>query len=133
LIILDTHTLIWLDAGLDKLGSRARGHLDKALQQSALAVSAISFWEAAMLVVKGRIRLNIEAERWRSELLTKGLLEHPVTGHIGIRAASLPDFHGDPADRLIVATALAHNATLATADQAILNWKGTLPCIDATR
>ena len=52
-IVLDTHTLIWLDAGLEKLGTGAREQLDAALQNDSLAVSPISFWEVGMLDHKG--------------------------------------------------------------------------------
>ena len=86
-----------------------------------------------MLVDKGRIRMNIDPIRWRSELMAIGLREHPGSGDIGIQAAALPDFHGDPADRLIVATAMQERATLATADKAILGWKGPLQRTHATR
>ena len=133
LIILDTHALIWLDAGLNKLGARAREHLDSALLDERLTVSAISFWEIGMLVNKGRLQMSLDMLQWRSELLAGGLRELAVTGTIGVKAASLEQFHGDPADRLIVATAMQENALLATADKAILTWHGPVNCLDARR
>ena len=132
-IVLDTHTLIWLDAGLEKLGTQARELLDAALQNDSLAVSAISFWEVGMLDHKGRIQMNVDLFQWRSDLLAGGLRECPVTGNIGIQAANLKDFHGDPADRLIVATAIHENAILATADEAITAWDGPVRCLDPRR
>ena len=66
------------------------------------------------------------------ELLDQGLIEIPVDGEIGIRANLLQDFHADPADRIIVATALNVYA-LVTADERILEWPGELNRLDATR
>ena len=133
MILLDTHTLIWLDAGLGKLGATAREHLDTALQEERLAVSAISFWETGMLVIKDRVRLSIDLLQWRADLLAGGLKEFPVTGAVGIQAACLENFHGDPADRLIVATAIRESALLATADGAILGWGGSIHRLDVRR
>lgn len=131
MILLDTHTLVWLDGGMDQLGTGARKYLDSALQDDQLAVSAISFWEIGMLVEKGRLKMDIDILQWRSDLLGGGLKEVPVTGLIGMRAAGLNDLHGDPADRLIVATALQEEAKLATADEEILRWTGPLRCLNA--
>jgi PIN domain nuclease of toxin-antitoxin system len=84
---------------------------------------AITFWEISMLVQKQRLEMRIDMEVWRKKLLKNGLQEIPLDGAIAIRAGILRDFHGDPADRLIVATALQFSATLTTADEKILNWK----------
>lgn len=67
--------------------------------------------------------MRLELDVWRKELLEKGLCEVPLDGAIAIRAGGLKDFHGDPADRLIVATALELSSKLMTADQKILAWK----------
>ena len=131
MIVMDTHALIWLANGSGDLGRTARTKLDAALREGGLAVSAISFWECGMLVDKGRITLSIDPMQWRTDLLASGLEELPVTGRTGIAAARLPNFHGDPADRLIVATALENDAHLATADHAILDWSGSLQRMDA--
>ena len=66
------------------------------------------------------------------ELLGQGLIEIPVDGDIGIRANALPDFHADPADRIVVATALTGHR-LVTADDRILEWSGSLDRLDARR
>jgi len=132
LTLLDTHALIWLDQDDPALGSEARKRADLALQQGKLAVSAISFWETAMLVAKGRLTMTLPATAWRRDLLGLGLVEIPVDGDIGIAAAQL-DLYGDPADRLIVATAQLKGATLLTADQPLLQWDNTLVRFDARR
>jgi PIN domain nuclease of toxin-antitoxin system len=129
MILLDTHILIWLDQGNTSLGSQTRETIDRALQSNLLAVSAITFWEASMLQRKGRIQLP-EAQGWRIALLSMGLIEIPIDGKIGIYSNNLAEFHPDPADRFIVASAIQHNATLVTADQRILDWSGSLMRLD---
>lgn len=133
MILLDTHVLVWLDEGSGRLGKKALQQIDKALAHDELAVSSVSFWEVAMLVVKGRIELHCEVGVWRKELLDKGVREIPLHGGIAIRAGELRDFHGDPADRMIVATVLETSASLATADERILSWLGLARKINATR
>jgi len=66
--------------------------------------------------------MQTELDVWRSDLLQTGLLEIPLQGSVAIRAGQLQMFHGDPADRLIVATAIENGATLMTADEKILSW-----------
>ena len=126
MILLDTHVLVWHTKGLDDLGAQAKALADRALLQDELGVSAITFWEIEMLIVHGRLALMQDSMAWRRELLDQGLIEIPVAGDIGIMAAALPDFHRDPADRFITATALHYGAQLVTADERILGWTGTL-------
>ena len=126
LILLDTHALIWLDQDDPALGPVTRQRLASALQARRLAVSAISFWEVAMLVAKGRITIEVPLATWRTDLLTLGLEEIPVGGEIGIAAVHLERLHGDPADRMIMATALLREAVLITADRKLLEWPGQL-------
>ena len=83
-----------------------------------------------MLLDRGRIALTDDVVPWRASLLADGLIEIPVNGDIGIRANRLPNFHRDPADRIIVATALEGHR-LITADELILQWSGSLDRLDA--
>jgi PIN domain nuclease of toxin-antitoxin system len=85
-----------------------------------------------MLVTKGRVTMALPTAVWRRDLLGLGLLEIPIDGDIGIAAAQL-DLHGDPADRLIVATAQIKGAALLTADQPLLQWDNALERFDARR
>ena len=130
MILLDTHAALWLRAGDAKLGSLARSEIQQAWDAQEVAMSAMSFWEMAMLRAKGRINYPEDVGRWRLEQLGQGLIEIPVDGDIGIRASALPDFHSDPADRIIVATALSGHR-LVTADERILAWSGNLARLDA--
>lgn len=131
MILIDTHVLIWLDEGNPILGKKSLSLIDEALQEGELATSAISFWEAAMLVEKQRVRIKMALAAWRFNLLEQGLVEIPLNGGIALQAGGLPNFHGDPADRMIVATALDSSATLITADEKILSWPQSLRTFDA--
>jgi len=129
-ILLDTHAAIWLaiDQGLGKQSQRMA---DKALAEDRLAISAISFWELAMLIAKRRLRALKSANEQRMKLLAAGIRELPLTGEIAILAAELENLHGDPADRIIAATAIAHDAMLMTADANLLRWRHRLKRQDA--
>ena len=107
MILLDTHVMLWLRLGERELGTRARAEIDRAWQSGEVAVSAISFWEVALLKAKGRIKFPEDVALWRREQLAQGVVEIAVDGEIGIHAVGLADFHADPADRLIVATGVA--------------------------
>ena len=130
MILLDTHVLVWFWHGLSDLGGRARGTVEREWQAGNAAVSTITFWEAGMLDGKGRIQLPAELSAWRASLLREGLVEIPVDGAIAARAGSLRDIHGDPADRLILATALEGHQ-LITADDRLLDWPGDIARLDA--
>ena len=133
MVLLDTHALIWVVEGSVRLGRRVSRLADKALVSDQLGVASISFWEIAMLVNRGRISLDPSVDQWRLRVLGLGVQEIPLTGDIGIAAVRLVDLHGDPADRIIVATSVAAGATLVTADDRILGWPGTLKRQDARR
>ena len=125
MILLDTHAAIWLltDAGL---GKKSQKIADDALKQGHLAVSAVSFWEMALLISKRRLRALRSASEQRAKILTAGIRELPLTGEIAILAVELETLHADPADRFIAATAIAHDATLMTADERLLRWRHKL-------
>ena len=93
----------------------------------------MTFWEIGLLASKRRVALDLPLRSWRRDFLAQGLLEVPVTGAIGIAAAELHDFHADPLDRIIVASARKLSATLLTADRRILDWPGDLRRQDARR
>ncbi len=130
MILLDTQVLLWLLSNERRLGSQARRAIDQAWVAEEAAVSSISFWEVAMLQSKGRMTLLRDAELWRQSVLDAGLIEIAPHGRIATRAGLLANMHGDPADRIIVATALEGHR-LVTADQEILGWSGTLDRMDA--
>ena len=131
MILLDTHALVWLSEGSQLLGEDALNLIDSALKKNELFVASISFWEAAMLVEKKRLNMDLHVGAWRSNLISAGLQELTLTGCIAIESAQLSGFYGDPADRMIVATAINSGATLCTADQKILAWDHDLVRINA--
>ncbi len=130
MILLDTHVLIWQEQDDGRLGTQTRQAIDGGLHDDGVAVSAISFWEIGMRIQKGQIELLLDLNVWRQNLLERGLIELSLDGAVAARAGLLPEMHGDPADRLIVATALGGHQLL-TADQRILNWPGPLSRLDA--
>ena len=133
MIVLDTHALLWMDSNDVTLGPAARAAIELAWRTDGVAVSAISFWEVAMLAQRGRINLPVDVVVWRMELLRAGLQEIALDGRIAMTAAALEGIHRDPADRFIVATAQCQTAKLVTADEKILAWTGTVSRQDARR
>jgi PIN domain nuclease of toxin-antitoxin system len=132
-ILLDTHVAIWTLRNEAALGTKARTLVRSALETGELAISAISFWEMALLIAKGRLRTLKDAREQRQRMVNAGLRELPLTGEIAILAVELEGLHGDPADRFIAATAIAHNAILVTADAALLSWRSKLRRYDAEK
>jgi PIN domain nuclease of toxin-antitoxin system len=120
-----------MDQAIERMGRLARGLADTAIEAGDLGVSAISFWEVGLLVRKERLRVTRSLAGWRRDLLERGVIELPLGGVTCITATQLQDFHADPADRLIVATAQELGATLLTADERILAWPGRLDRRDA--
>lgn len=130
-VLLDTHALVWLLEGDQNLGHEAQRLADTAAREDTLLVSAMTFWEVAMLVQRRRLILVQPVANWRHNVLELGISEIPVSGDIGILATEFEDFPPDPADRIIAATAMVHGARLITADAGILGWPGQLSRHDA--
>ena len=131
MILLDTHALVWWVADAKRLPAKARRALDAAVKANeSVAVSSISLWEVAMLVARKRLTFTIDADTWISSVEALPFLTFvPVDNRIALRSVHLDGFpHGDPADRIIVATALGLGATLVTADRRLRAYKpvGTL-------
>ncbi|CZT35861.1 PIN domain nuclease, a component of toxin-antitoxin system (PIN domain) [Rhizobium sp. 9140] len=132
-----THVLVWAIQDDPKLKREARTLLDTATAQGRVLIPAISLWEIAMLVEKGRIVLGIDVSRWIEQVTAlPGIEIAPLTGPISVESVRLPGtFHADPADRMIVATARHHALPLMTADKAILAYSaaGHIDTIPALR
>lgn len=120
MILLDTHTWVWWVSDPGELSAAARAALDDAAARGGpVYLSAISTWEVAMLVAKGRLELTLDVEDWIAHSEAVDLIEFvPVTNHIALRSVALPDgAPADPADRLIVATARYLGIPLVTRDR----------------
>lgn len=122
-LLLDTHVWVWLMNGEEPLKScRARPQLEETAQGAGLRVSAISVWELGMLEAKGRLSFSLDGEQWvRRALAAPGVSLAPLTPEIALASSRLPDaFQGDPADRIIAATARQIGAGLVTRDRQII-------------
>lgn len=122
MIVLDTHTLLWWASGdQGQLSAAAMQAIEAELNGGQIMVSSISAWELAMLVAKGRIALSMDTEEWLSVLSQIEEVSFvPVDNEIAVKSIELPgEFHKDPADRIIVATARKLAAPLVTRDDKI--------------
>ena len=124
LVLLDTHSWLWLLNGSRSIGRKSRKAIEEALSDGAVLVSAISAWEVAMLVAKGRLVLDRDVGEWIATALElPGMLLEPMTPDIAVASTRLPgDLHGDPADRIIAATARHCSAVLITEDRLLLDY-----------
>ena len=122
MILLDTHVLLWWIDGRQKLPTPVLKEIESHKKKQTLALSAITFWEIAMLSKKGRLSLKTDLKQWISQVLHLSFLQIISPDHsILVQSVLLPEpFHSDPADRILVATAQQHAATLITKDQKIL-------------
>jgi PIN domain nuclease of toxin-antitoxin system len=113
---LDTHTWVWWVDGDPRLSDVAHRAIES---EGHVAVSSICVWELATLERLGRVRLLPDLRTWvRRALAHREVSQHPMTSEIALVAGSLlPPFPGDPADRIIYATALANDARLVSADR----------------
>lgn len=129
-LLLDTPVWLWvLDGTPGTLGAAARALIDRAATAQRLYVSDFSYWEVAMLVAKGRLELHFDL--WR--LLDRaeqapGIRTVPVARDVLIGSTRLPGTpHGDPADRILIAHALALGAALVTCDRGIVDYAARTP------
>ena len=132
-LLLDTHTVLWLTEQVPKLGRTARQSCDAALAAGELAIPTIVVFELGWALSRGRIEGPANLRDWRSRLQSLGVREIGLSAEIAMSAVELEDMHGDPIDRIIVATALALDAVMLTADRPILEWPGGLRRQDARR
>ncbi|MDD5057569.1 MAG: type II toxin-antitoxin system VapC family toxin [Sideroxydans sp.] len=122
MIVLDTHALIWWVTGNSaQLSAKASAAIQAELDGGDIVVSSISAWEIAMLVNSGRLALAMDVSEWLAVAEEIEAVRFvPVDNEIGVQSTTLPgEFHKDPADRIIVATARKLAAPLVTADEKI--------------
>jgi PIN domain nuclease of toxin-antitoxin system len=122
-ILLDTHVWIWWVHGDPRLSASARETIEEH-EVEGLGVSVISCWEVANLVERNRITLTIPLVEWIERALRyPGVRLLDLSPAIAIRSTQLPgDFHRDPADRILVATARQYDCPILTADELILRY-----------
>jgi PIN domain nuclease of toxin-antitoxin system len=125
LLLLDTHCWIWAQLGLiQRLSRAALKSIKDGEREGNLRVSVISIWELAMLEKRGRVALPMNVRTWVEQALEKpGVAVAPLTPEIAIESVHLPGaMHGDPADRILVATARVLGATLVTKDAQLIRY-----------
>ena len=113
MILLDTHIWVRWQNAPETLSPKM---LSWIAESDVLAVSAISCWEVAMLVRKGRIELSMSVDEWIDEAMTSTDTCLSIDREILLLAANLPEHHRDPADRFIIATAIVYQAKLISLD-----------------
>jgi PIN domain nuclease of toxin-antitoxin system len=121
-LLLDTHIALWLDSGDERLSVVTRALIDDCWQAGgAVCLSAVTAWEIALLVDTGRIELDLPVEAWVERFLDRPGIEAVPLGHrAACRSYRLhPLEHRDPADRLLIATAIELACPLVTYDERI--------------
>jgi len=126
MIVIDTHILVWWVSGDKSLSKSARKAINQTLaSDSEVIVSSISAWEISMLIEKGRLVLSMDVASWLDQVSQiNGIRFMPVDNEIGVKSTLLPgEFHKDPSDRMIVATARKLAVALVTADEKIIEYE----------
>ena len=132
MLLIDTHVLLWVLSGDERVHANARNLIQDELRRRRLFVSSATYWELALLVRLGRIDLGCDLRVWRARRIDAGIREIPLDSETLILAEDLRQ-QGAPSDlahRLIMAGALSRRGQLATADREILAWDGPLDRID---
>jgi PIN domain nuclease of toxin-antitoxin system len=127
-LLLDTHIALWLDSGDRRLGEATRRTIDTAWAAgSRILLSAVSVWEIAVLVDKGFIELDLPVDEWVTRFLDPPGLEAVPFDHVAAaRAYRLHHLeHRDPADRLLIASAIGLGCPLVTHDDRIRRFART--------
>ena len=123
MILMDTHIWVWWVHNDDRLTDSVREHI-KAHEDEGLGVSVLSCWEVAKLVELKKLTLPCSLDEWMDTALAyPGIQLIELTPEIAIESTQLPgEFHRDPADQIIVATARSYDCPLLTVDEKILNY-----------
>ncbi|WP_114815024.1 type II toxin-antitoxin system VapC family toxin [Paraburkholderia kururiensis] len=121
MIVLDTHALVWWVTGDPALSRKARSAIERELAGGEILVSSISAWEIAMLVEREKLVLSMDVGSWLATVADIEAVRFvPVDPEIAVKSVELPgEFHKDPADRMIVATARKFSVSLVTKDEKI--------------
>lgn len=126
MLVIDTHVLVWFVNGSDELSAAAKKAIDAIIAKGGeIIISSISAWEISMLIEKKRLVLSMDIESWLEQVeQIEGFRFMPIDNEIGYKSTILPgEFHQDPADRMIVATARKLAVALVTADEQIRDYQ----------
>ena len=121
MIVLDTHALVWWASGPERLSARAKRAIDQSLRDGHAVAATVSVLEIATAVRRGRLELGSPLGEWLTDLCALPEVRfEPLSVEIAQLAGSLADpTPGDPADRIIIATARTLRARLVTADEGL--------------
>lgn len=124
MILLDTSALIRWICVPERLSKSASKTIEEEIKKGEILISSISLWEICLLIKKERLGFWVDPENWLEKVESLPFIRFvPVDNQVAIKSVKLDeDFHQDPADRMIVATALLNGATLITSDQKILKY-----------
>ena len=124
MILLDTHVLIWYLSGSEEMSQTASNVVSASFRSRGVGIAAMTLWETAMLADRGRVVFDRDVRQWLEDL--SGLPNFktlPISSAIATLSTRLPgEFHKDPADRLIVATAIDRGVPLVTRDRRIRDY-----------
>ena len=125
MIVLDTHVWIWWVSSPEFLSGTAKQTIDEAVAEKNVLISSISVWEVAILVSRGRLKLTMSPSDWVAASEALPFFDFvPVSNSIALKSVQLPgDLHNDPADRIIIATAISLGAVLVTKDEKIRDYR----------
>ena len=124
MIVLDTHAWIWFTSNPDVLSKKAKKAIDAAVIEKNVLVSSISAWEIALLVKNNRLELTMDVGDWIAKSENLPFFQFlPVSNSIAVKSVNLPgSLHPDPADRIIIATALSTGSSIVTKDKKIWDY-----------
>ena len=121
MILLDTHTAVWLASDQSKLSEEVKKTI--SLHIDNLHISVVSAWEISMLYRRKRLRLPIEPELYLDRMIKQhALTEVPLSRHIAQLSVCLPEIHSDPFDRILIAMCQANGWTLLSKDSVIAKY-----------
>jgi PIN domain nuclease of toxin-antitoxin system len=135
-LLLDTHVWIWLNEGGAELTDSVVRRIGRAAAHGCAFVSVMSVWEVGLLHATQRVALGLSLPIWVQRALAPPITAGALTPEIAMSCLQLPgQFHSDPIDRILVATARIEELTLVTRDRAILDYAAqghvrALPCWD---
>ena len=124
MIVLDTHAWIWWVSSPTLLSETAKRIIDEAITERSICISSISAWEVAVLESRGRLKLTMSVGDWVAASEALPFIDFvPVSNSIALKSVQLPGaLHDDPADRIIIATAISLGAVLVTKNEKISNY-----------
>ena len=124
MIVLDTHVWVWFVSNPELISKDARKAIDAAISSKEIFISSISAWEVALLVAKERLKLTMGVTEWIGTSERLPFFQFiPVDNSIAVKSVNLPQpLHQDPADRIIIATAITIGAAVVTKDEKLMDY-----------